>query len=116
MFLISVLFSLDKDTEVELPGCMVLLLIFEAAPYRFPQRLHQFAFPLAVPEGSLFSTSSPVTLPRVVLTGVRGAFISRLFRNVFSFTKALVNVQYNFVSYFCLLAILSTVPDATQSS
>lgn len=40
--------------------------VFSKPPYRFPQRPHHFAFPLAVHEGSSLSTGSPTLVFRFV--------------------------------------------------
>ena len=54
------LYLWGKSPAVQLLGCRAdLFLIFEELPHSFPEWLHQFTFPPAVQEGSLFSISSP---------------------------------------------------------
>ena len=55
-----------------------LFQLFEEPPYCFPQRLHEFTFPLTAQEDSLFSTPSPAfTLCRLLMMTIltKSAFL-----------------------------------------
>lgn len=78
----SVFVFFEKYPEMELMNDMAfLLLIFEELPYRFPRWLNQFAIPLTMPKGPLFSKF----LTTLVISHLFYASHSNIYKLIFNF-------------------------------